>query len=76
MSDENLNKSDDQPDSPKTDYSTIFGVSVRGWIALILIISLCAMEMMKITVAEPLYSLSISICSFYFGHQIGRQNKS
>lgn len=60
----------------KKDHSEIFGVSLRGWVSLILIVTVCFMSIMNIKVEEPLYSLVLTISSFYFGHQIAtRSNK-
>lgn len=47
--------------------SHFFGVSIRGWLALILIVTVCAMAILAREVKEPLYSLSIGALGFYFG---------
>ena len=58
--------SNDGP-TPQTDHSTIFGVSLRGWIALIVILTVCAMSILKTDIKEPLYTLAGLIIGFYFG---------
>lgn len=45
----------------------IFSVSTRGWAALMVIVTVCAMGFLSIDVKEPLYTLSVAITSFYFG---------
>lgn len=49
------------------DHSRILGVSVRGWIALIVVSTVCAMSMGAIEVKEPLYTLAGLVVGFYFG---------
>lgn len=49
------------------DESKIFGVSWRGWLAFIMISTVCAMALLKIEVVEPLYSLTSLAIGFYFG---------
>jgi hypothetical protein len=51
--------------------SMLFGVSVRGWLALLLVVTVCVLSGLKIPIEEPLKSLAIAVCAFYFGHQIG-----
>jgi len=78
---DNTDKNDEKPmellkEHISNDHSEIFGVSLRGWVSLILIVTVCAMSIMNIKVEEPLYSLVLTISSFYFGHQIAsRSNK-
>lgn len=47
--------------------SKVFGVSVRGWLAILTVTTLCGMAVCKIKVDEPFYTIVISIVSFYFG---------
>lgn len=47
--------------------SQIINVSVRGWIAIVLVVTVCVASLMKITVTEPLYTLVVMACSFYLG---------
>lgn len=55
------------PVNNTSDHSTAFGVSIRGWIALIVILTVCAMSISKVDVKEPLYTLAGLIVGFYFG---------
>lgn len=55
--------------------SKILGITVRGVIALIVILTVCAMSIMKIPVVEPLYTLVISVSSFYLGSRVGMMMK-
>lgn len=50
--------------------SSIFGVSIRGWLAVAVIVTVCAMGLIDRTVQEPLYTLSVAIVSFYYGQNI------
>lgn len=50
-----------------TDHSTLWGVSIRGWIAAIVVLTVCGMSMLKIPVNEPLYTLAGLVVGFYFG---------
>ena len=59
-----------------SDNSTILGVSLRGIIAILLVITICAMSLLKIQVIEPLYTLGITAVAFYFGHQVGLSKKT
>lgn len=51
-----------------TDGSKAFGVSIRGWLALLLTITVCLLSVSETKVEEPLYSLSIACLSYYFGN--------
>lgn len=44
-------------------------ISVRAWIALILVVAVCYMAAFSRTVEEPLYSLAVMAVGFYFGQQ-------
>ena len=50
-----------------SDHSRAFGISVRGWIAIIVVLTVCAMSVGKIEVKEPLYTLAGLVVGFYFG---------
>jgi len=54
-----------------TQESRILGVTVRGVIALLVIGTVCAMSLIGVTVTEPLYTLVISVSSFYLGSRVG-----
>ena len=56
--------------------STIFGVSLRGLIALLLVITLCILAISGIAIPQQLYSLAQIIVAFYFGHQIGKNQQN
>jgi hypothetical protein len=53
---------------PKSE-SKVLGVSVRGWIASIIIVTVCAMSVMRIDIAEPLYGLAMAAMGWYFGQK-------
>jgi hypothetical protein len=54
----------------KTDMnkdSTLIGVSVRGWIAMLCVLTVCLMQSAGLKVEEPLYSLALMSAGFYLG---------
>lgn len=50
-----------------TQESQFLGVTMRGWIAIFLVITVCIMSLIKIKVEEPLYTLVMMAVSFYLG---------
>lgn len=50
-----------------SDDSKIFGVSFRGWIAFIIVSTVCLMSSNGVKVDEPLYTLCTVCVGFYFG---------
>lgn len=53
--------------------SHMFNVSVRAWITLIVICTICYMALQLIEVKEPLYSISLITIGFFFGQ--GKQSR-
>lgn len=51
---------------PESGHSVIFGVSLRGWIALIIVLTVCVMSILALEVKEPLYTLAGLVIGFYF----------
>lgn len=51
------------------DDSRLWGVSMRAWMALLIVVTVCAMSMAGIPVVEPLYSMSLLALGFYFGQK-------
>lgn len=47
--------------------SSIGKVSVRAWIVILLVVTACAMAIMKQKVEEPLYGLVLLTVGYYFG---------
>jgi len=52
---------------PINDNSSLFGVTIRGWIAMGVVATICLMSGLKIDIKEPLYTLAGLIVGFYFG---------
>lgn len=52
--------------SPSSD-SKMFGVSLRGLIALMLTLTVCAMSMGGLEIKEPLYTALGAVLGLYFG---------
>ena len=50
--------------------SNIKGISVRAFIAVILVLACVALAFMKITIDETLKYLVVSVISFYFGNKV------
>lgn len=49
--------------------SKLLGVSVRAWIAIMTIATVCAMQAGGLKVEEPLYSLVLMVAGFYLGQK-------
>lgn len=49
--------------------SFAFGVSVRAWIVLMVVCTVCTMAFQGIEVKEPLYSIALFSVGFYFSRQ-------
>jgi len=49
--------------------SNVLGVSIRGWLAVVTVLTLCIMAYLGKKVDEPFYTIVISIVSFYFGQK-------
>lgn len=47
--------------------SSLMNVSVRGWLAIALVLTVCGMQAQGIKVEEPLYSLVLMAAGIYFG---------
>ena len=48
-------------------HSLLFGVSIRAWIAVLVIGTVCFMSIREISIKEPLYTLAGLVVGFYFG---------
>ena len=49
--------------------SMILGVSARGWLAFIVIMTVCIMSACGVTVDEPLNAMVHIMVGFYFGQK-------
>lgn len=49
--------------------SKILGVSLRGWLAAVLILTVCGMSVASIPITEPLYTLATVAAGVYFGQK-------
>lgn len=47
--------------------SQLMSVSVRGWLALLVVFTICAMSLARIPVTEPLLTIGGMIVAFYYG---------
>ena len=48
---------------------SVWSVSVRGWLALMLVATVCALSGGDVVIREPLYSMAIMVLGFYFGQK-------
>ncbi len=60
-----------EPD-PAAMESKVLGVSMRDWLATMLVATVCGMSIWKMQVEEPLYTMTSIVVAFYFGHQVGK----
>jgi hypothetical protein len=57
-------------DSSRNGDSHIFKISIRAWIALIFVATVCYMSVFSVKqIEEPLYSLATLAVGFYFGQK-------
>jgi hypothetical protein len=49
--------------------SQIAGVSVRGWIALVCVVTVCIISTMGMEIREPLYTMAGMAVAFYLGQK-------
>ncbi len=47
--------------------SQLMNVSIRGWITVALVLTVCLMSGLKIEINEPMYTLVVMAVSFYLG---------
>lgn len=52
--------------------STIFGMSLRGIIALIIVVTACSISAYGNEIKEPLYTVFIAAVSYYFGQKTSK----
>lgn len=55
--------------------SQLMGVSIRAWLAVMLVFTVCLMAYLRTAVTEPLYTISIMAVSFYFGQKNQNQTQ-
>ena len=74
-----MNGDDQEPQGNGTEGSSFAGVSVRAWLALIVVSTVCIQQLSvainniirgeSVMIEEPLYSLSVAALAFYFGRK-------
>lgn len=55
--------------------SKILGVSLRGWLAAVLVLTVCGMSVIQREVVEPLYSAVLLALGFYYGQKSTKEEK-
>lgn len=58
-----------QPTPPPPAESSALGVSVRGWVTLMIVATVCGMSALALAVDEPLRGGFIFCIGFYFGQK-------
>lgn len=53
--------------APEKEASQIYNVSLRGWITLLIVVTVCLMSFLAREVTEPLYTLAGLAVGYYFG---------
>ena len=59
---------------PIQGQSRLFGVSIRGWLAVMMTFTVCVLAPTKIEVKEPLYSGFLMGLGFYLGQKKSGQD--
>ena len=59
----------DETTTKTTDHSRIWGVSLRGWVTLIIVYTVCLMSLFQMDVKEPLYTLAGMVIGYYFAQE-------
>jgi hypothetical protein len=49
--------------------SEVFGISVRAWLATLIVLTVCVLSLMEKAIVEPLYGAMYMSLGFYFGSQ-------
>jgi hypothetical protein len=57
------------------DSSKLLGVSIRAWLAVLTVGTICAMQAAGMEVKEPLYTLGGMALGFYFGQKTSPQKQ-
>ena len=53
----------------KLKESQAFNISVRGWVCIMIVTTICFMSIMGQDVKEPLYTLGGLVIGYYFGQK-------
>lgn len=49
--------------------SKLLGVSIRGWLAIMITLTVCGMAMGAVEVKQPLHDMALLALGFYFGQK-------
>ena len=60
-----------QDETRKMIDSRIYGVSARGWLAFMILFTMCLLSGFSIEIKEPLNSATLIAMGFYFGQKNG-----
>ncbi len=53
--------------APVADTSTLLGVSVRGWMAMMITATICYLGIREMEIKDPIYSLGLVAFGAYLG---------
>jgi hypothetical protein len=62
-----------KPESEAPAESSLLGVSVRGWMTIIMVVTVCVMSALGMTIGEPLYGAFLLGTGVYLGQRGRRQ---
>ena len=65
-----------QTQVPYKNGSVIFNVSMRAWLSLIIVATLCYCVIVKTDAPQYFQVIAASVVSFYFGHTIAQNGNS
>ena len=68
MTDETKETSEAVPPALTTE-SAVLGVSVRAWVTILMVVTVCMMSAWDLAVEEPLYSGFLMGLGFYLGQK-------
>lgn len=60
---------------PKTTESALWGISIRGWIAIMIVGCVCVKEIADMTVSDQMMSLASMAVAFYLGQKTSETNR-
>jgi hypothetical protein len=61
--------SEDTQQFAKPVESKAFNISIRAWIALMVVFTVCFMSIMAVEIKEPLYTLAGMVIGYYYAQK-------
>jgi hypothetical protein len=63
-----------QPSTKPHTHSSFLKVSLRGWIAMIIVLTVCSLALMEKNADTQLYNLACLVVGYYFGQSVRTQS--